>query len=127
MAVTEKLAKQQQLSQITNDIQSTDLNTTTLTNNNDDIILVSTEEEKQNDGFHKRTYTMHFGEKFECWMSMDIHLVDILLQQELFVIRSWLVILWRDNKSNEFKQLFDKNTLSTLEKKGFISYSDLNI
>eukprot|EP01083_Nonionella_stella_P097271 273400_1 len=66
------------------------------------------------------------GSKIPCWMSLDVHLVDIILQSQQFVINGWLVVYFKDI-NNDFSVLFHKNALQTFHEQGYMDYDDLNV
>mmetsp|Transcript_47451 Transcript_47451/g.76126 ORF Transcript_47451/g.76126 Transcript_47451/m.76126 type:complete len:493 (-) Transcript_47451:169-1647(-) len=73
-----------------------------------------------------RTSTRYTNEKMPCWMSMDVHLVDIQLAQEIFIINAWLLVFFKDI-NGEFEALFDDESLEHIKSRGFIAYDDLSV
>eukprot|EP01084_Bolivina_argentea_P128960 227863_1 len=74
-----------------------------------------------------RDKSIYFQNKIECWLSMDINLIDILLQDEIFTIRAWLSVFWQDNQHNDFQNLFEEDMFNLMKRKGCIKYEDLDI
>eukprot|EP01083_Nonionella_stella_P084261 233198_1 len=75
---------------------------------------------------HRDSMSFTSDRKIPCWMSFNIHLVDIILQNELFVINAWLVVFFKDIH-NDFSALFDENALGTLQQQGYMDYDALNV
>ena len=73
--------------------------------------------------------TIKFENKFPSWFSMDIQLNEIILSKELFLIKSWLSVFFKDSISNEFEGLFEEypNILDKIKKTGSYVATELPI
>ena len=68
-------------------------------------------------GHLQRSSTQFTKNKMQCWMSFDMHLNDIQLARERFLMNCWLLVFWKD-PDGEFEALFDEQTLSTIKEHG---------
>ena len=65
----------------------------------------------------KRAPTQFTHKQIECWMSMDLHLVDILLAAETFEVNAWLVVFFHD-VNQDFANLFESDQLEEIRQQG---------
>ena len=57
--------------------------------------------------------------KIACWMSMDLHLVDIKLAAETFEVNAWLLVFFHD-PNQDFANLFESDQLELIRQQGMI-------
>jgi len=74
----------------------------------------------------RRAQTKTMEDKIPCWLTMDIHLLDILLAQETFEINAWLFVFFYDKDKTFVSQLSEK-AKQTIATKRYIPYDDLNV
>ena len=65
----------------------------------------------------KRAPTQFTQTKIACWMSLDLHLVDIMLAAETFEVNAWLLIFFHD-PNKDFANLFESEQLDQIKQQG---------
>ena len=74
-----------------------------------------------------RQRSVLFDQQLECWFSLDADLMEVASQNEVFVLHGRMSVIWQDNISHNFTNLFDAKKLEFFKNKGCIQYKDMDV